>query len=59
VLAAGVGAATWLALRRWLDSASAPASMPGFLVPAGSLPDLVRTTLAPLGPALDAAGRRR
>ena len=58
VLAAAVVAATRLALRRWLDSASAPSSMPGFVVPHGSLPDLVRTTLAPLAPALDAAGYR-
>ena len=58
VLAAGVGAATRLALRRWLDSATTPTSMQGFVILAGSLPDLVRTTLTPLAPALDAAGRR-
>ena len=59
VLAAGVGAVTRLALRRWLRSASTPPSMEGFVVPAGSLPHLVRTALGPLAPALDAAGRRR
>lgn len=55
VLAAAVGAATRVALRQWLASASTPASMPGFVVPSGSLPGLVRAALAPLAPALDAA----
>ena len=59
VLAAAVGAATRLALRNWLDSASTPSSIPGFVVPTGSLPDLVRTALTPLAPALDAAVQRR
>jgi AcrR family transcriptional regulator len=59
VLAAGVGAAMRLALRQWLDATAAPASMHGFVVPTGSLPDLVRAMLAPLAPALDAAGHRR
>ncbi|MFI6071854.1 TetR/AcrR family transcriptional regulator [Actinoplanes sp. NPDC051343] len=58
VLAAGVGAATRLALRRWLDSARTPASMHGFVIPAGSLPEIVRSALTPLGPALDQAGHR-
>ncbi len=58
VLAVSVGAATRLALRRWLDTATAPPSMRGFVIPTGSLPDLVRTTLTPLTPALDAAGHR-
>jgi hypothetical protein len=55
VLAAAVGAAARLALRHWLWSASAPASMPGFVVPSGSLPQLLRSALLPLVPALDAA----
>jgi AcrR family transcriptional regulator len=59
VLAVGVGAATRLALRRWLDSATTPTSMHGLVIPKGSLPELVRTTLTPLAPALDAAGHRR
>lgn len=59
VLVAAVGAATRLALRRWLDAASTPSSMPGFVVPTGSLPDLVRTTLTPLAPALDTVAHRR
>jgi hypothetical protein len=41
VLAAGVGAAAKLALRQWLQSTSMPASMKGFVVPAGSLPTLM------------------
>jgi AcrR family transcriptional regulator len=54
VLSAGVGAAAKVALRQWLRSTSAPASMPGFVVPSGSLPGLVRAALNPLAPALDA-----
>jgi AcrR family transcriptional regulator len=59
VLAAAVGAATRLTLRRWLTSASAPSSMHGFVLPTGPLSDLVRATLTPLAPALDAAEHRR
>jgi AcrR family transcriptional regulator len=55
VLAVSVGAATRLALQRWLQSASTPSSMKGFVVPSGSLPALIRTALRPLAPALDAA----
>jgi AcrR family transcriptional regulator len=58
VLAAGVGAAAKVALRQWLQSTSTPASMKGFVVPSGSLPDLVRTALLPLVPAFDAAAAR-
>jgi AcrR family transcriptional regulator len=58
VLAASVGAAARLALRQWLQSASVPASMNGFVVPSGSLPTLMRTALTPLAPALDAAETR-
>lgn len=56
VLAAGVGAAARVALRRWLQSAGTTASMRGFVVPSGSLPELVHDALMPLVPALDAAG---
>jgi AcrR family transcriptional regulator len=52
VLAAAVGAAARLALRRWLRPTP---SMPGFVITSGSLPDLVRAALAPLAPALDHA----
>jgi AcrR family transcriptional regulator len=57
VLSAGVAAAAKVALRRWLGSTTAVPSMPGFVVPSGSLPELVRAALRPLGPALDAACR--
>ena len=55
VLSAGVGAAAKVALRQWLRSTSEVPAMPGFVVPSGSLPDLVRAALLPLAPALDAA----
>lgn len=56
VLSASVGAAARVALRQWLESTTVAPSMPGFVVPSGSLPDLVRAALTPLVPALDAAG---
>jgi AcrR family transcriptional regulator len=55
VLSASVAAAAKVALRQWLQTTSAPPSMPGFVVPSGSLPDLVRAALTPLAPALDDA----
>jgi len=58
VLSASVAAAAKLALRQWLQATSTVSSMPGFVVPSGSLPDLVRAALMPLGPALNAAGTR-
>jgi AcrR family transcriptional regulator len=54
-LAASVGAAAKVAVRQWLRSTTKPASLPGFVVASGSLPDLVRAALRPLVPALDAA----
>ncbi|WP_432840773.1 TetR/AcrR family transcriptional regulator [Dactylosporangium sp. CA-092794] len=57
VLAAAVGAAVRVAIGQWLRAATVPASMPGFVVPAGSLPVLMRSALTPLGPALDAAAK--
>ena len=59
VLAAAVGAAVRVALRQWLRATSAMPSSPGFVVPSGSLPDLVRAALTPLAPALDAAAATR
>jgi AcrR family transcriptional regulator len=56
VLSASVTAAAKIALEQWLQSTGRPPSMPGFVVPSGSLPDLVRAALAPLAPALDKAG---
>ena len=40
VLAASVGAAAKLALRRWLQPTNVPTSTKGFVVPSGSLPIL-------------------
>jgi AcrR family transcriptional regulator len=54
VLAASVAAAVRVALGRWIR----PAAASGLVIPSGSLPDLLRTALAPLAPALDAAERR-
>jgi AcrR family transcriptional regulator len=54
VLAASVAAAVRIALQRWVQ----PTSTGGLVVPSGSLPDLLRTALAPLTPALDAAENR-
>ncbi|MFT7839782.1 helix-turn-helix domain-containing protein [Saccharothrix sp. BKS2] len=58
VLAASVAAAVRVALQRWVRlSATSPAAG-GLVVPSGSLPDLLRAALSPLGPALDAAAER-
>ena len=58
VLAASVGAAVKVALREWLQSTTVSASASGLVVPSGSLPNLLRTALTPLAPALDAAAKR-
>ncbi|MGN9844964.1 TetR/AcrR family transcriptional regulator [Nonomuraea sp. H19] len=58
VLAASVAAAVRLALEQWLQATAASATTGGLVVPSGSLPDLLRTALAPLTPALDAAEQR-
>jgi len=58
VLSASVGAAAKVALQQWLQSTTVPPSMSGFVVPSGSLPNLMRTALMPLVPALDAAATR-
>ncbi|MEV8517605.1 helix-turn-helix domain-containing protein [Dactylosporangium sp. NPDC051484] len=57
-LAASVGAAAKVAIRQWLQSTSKAASLPGFVVASGSLPDLTRSALMPLAPALDTAANR-
>lgn len=57
VLAAGVAAAIRVALERWLQPTTSPA-LSGLVVPSGALPDLLRTSLGPLAPALDAAEKR-
>ncbi|QRP45506.1 TetR/AcrR family transcriptional regulator [Amycolatopsis sp. FDAARGOS 1241] len=51
VLAAGVAAAVRIALEQWAQ----PKGNTGFVVVSGSLPDLLRSALAPLEPALTAA----
>ncbi|MER7113280.1 TetR/AcrR family transcriptional regulator [Saccharomonospora azurea] len=57
VLAAGVTAAVRVALERWLQPPSTPIAPGGLVVPSGALPELLRTALASLAPALDAAER--
>lgn len=55
VLAASVAAAIRVALQHWLQPPTAPLTAGGLVVPSGSLPDLLRSALAALAPALDAA----
>ncbi|GAA0923265.1 TetR/AcrR family transcriptional regulator [Streptomyces thermoalcalitolerans] len=54
-LAASVAAAVRVALHQWIQSPAAPPTADGLVVPSGSLPDLLRSALAALAPALDAA----
>ncbi|HEX3788111.1 MAG TPA: TetR family transcriptional regulator [Pseudonocardiaceae bacterium] len=56
VLAACVAATVRVALEQWVQPT---AGAGGLVVAAGSLPDLLRRTLAPLRPALDAAEDQR
>ncbi|GAT70899.1 tetR family transcriptional regulator [Planomonospora sphaerica] len=58
VLAASVAAAVRIALEQWLQTSAASFTTGGLVVLSGSLPDLLRTALEPLTPALDAAERR-
>ena len=53
VLSASAAAAVRVALQRWLRPAGS-----GLVVPTGSLPELLRASLAPLAPAFDAAERQ-
>ena len=55
VLSASVAAAVRIGLRRWLQPADQTTSATGLVVPSGSLAELLRSSLAPLEPALDAA----
>lgn len=57
VLSASVAAAVRIALQRWLRPATGPTASSGLVVPSGSLPELLRSALAPLRPALAAAER--
>jgi putative Ca2+/H+ antiporter (TMEM165/GDT1 family) len=54
VLSASVAAAVRIALGQWVR----PATASGLVVSSGSLPELLRTALAPLVPALHAAEER-
>jgi len=55
VLSASVAAAVRIALQQWLRPAAGSRTASGLVMPSDSLPDLLRTALAPLTPALDAA----
>jgi AcrR family transcriptional regulator len=55
VLAATVAAAVRVALQQWLQPPATPLATDGLVVPSGSLPELLRSALAALAPALDAA----
>jgi AcrR family transcriptional regulator len=59
VLAACVATAVRVALEQWVQSTAASPATGGLVVVSGSLPDLLRATLTPLAPALDAAERVR
>jgi len=58
VLSASVAAAVRIALQQWVRPATASPAASELVIPSGSLPDLLRSALAPLAPALDAAERR-
>jgi AcrR family transcriptional regulator len=58
VLSASVAAAVRIALQQWVRPAAGSRAASELVIPSGSLPDLLRTALAPLAPALDAAERR-
>jgi AcrR family transcriptional regulator len=55
VLSASVAAAVRIGLRRWLRPVGESCAASGLVVPSGSLPELLRTALAPLTPAFEAA----
>jgi AcrR family transcriptional regulator len=58
VLSASIAAAVRIALQQWIRPAAGSRTATELVIPSGSLPDLLRTALAPLAPALDAAERR-
>jgi AcrR family transcriptional regulator len=58
VLSASVAAAVRIALEQWLRPAAPPPAASPLVAVSGSLPELLRTALAPLRPALDAAEAR-
>jgi AcrR family transcriptional regulator len=58
VLSASIAAAVRIALQQWIRPAAESGTATELVTPSGSLPDSLRTALAPLAPALDAAERR-
>jgi AcrR family transcriptional regulator len=58
VLSASVAAAVRIALGQWTRPAVESPSASGLVAVSGSLPELLRAALAPLRPALDAAGEQ-
>jgi AcrR family transcriptional regulator len=58
VLSASVAAAVRIALAQWIRPAAESPAASGLIAVSGSLPELLRAALAPLRPALDAAGER-
>jgi AcrR family transcriptional regulator len=58
VLSASVAAALRIALAQWTQPAGDSPSASGLVTVSGSLPELLRAALAPLRPALDAAGEQ-
>jgi len=55
VLSASVAAAVRIALERWVRPAGVPPTASPLVVPSGSLAELLRASLAPIAPALNAA----
>jgi len=58
VLSASVAAAVRIALGQWVRPAAGPHAASRLVAVSGSLPELLRTALAPLRPALDTAAER-
>jgi hypothetical protein len=59
VLSASVAAAVRVALERWLRPTGTSPITSALVVLSGSLPELLRTSLAPIAPALNAAEDQR
>ena len=55
VLSASVAAGIRIALERWIQPSGASPTATALVVPSGSLPELLRASLAPIAPALNAA----
>lgn len=59
VLSASVAAAVRVALQRWLRPTGTPPAASALVVPSGPLAELLRTSLTPIAPALNAAEDQR